>query len=57
VDALDGLAVYEAARAREALASVDAEHSQDLLAEAAAAYEGLGARPDAERLRRAEVSA
>jgi hypothetical protein len=46
VDALDGLAVYEAARAREALASV-----------AAAAYEGLGARPDAERLRRAEVSA
>ncbi|MFI5225117.1 MAG: AAA family ATPase [Candidatus Limnocylindrales bacterium] len=50
--AFDGLSPFEAARTREALATVDPDRRGALLAEAIAAYDRLGARPHAERARR-----
>ncbi len=51
VEAFDGLSLYDAARSREALASVDEASAGDLLASAIATYERLGAVADATRAR------
>ncbi len=50
IEAFDGLAPYEAARAREALAAADDGRAGLLLAEARAIYTRLGATPDVARL-------
>ncbi|TMB49725.1 MAG: zinc-ribbon domain-containing protein [Chloroflexi bacterium] len=42
---------FETARTREALASLNPDHRDELLTEALAAYERLGARPHADRVR------
>jgi class 3 adenylate cyclase len=52
VASFDGLAPFEAARTREALAETDPEERAGLLVEAIAIYDRLGARPHAERARR-----
>jgi len=50
VSGVDAISPFEAARTREALATVDPDRRNELLAEALATYERLGARPHAERV-------
>ena len=51
VEAFDALSPFEAARTREMLADLDPARRSDLLAEALATFERLGAAPHAERVR------
>jgi class 3 adenylate cyclase/tetratricopeptide (TPR) repeat protein len=53
VSGFDAVSPFDAARAREALAAVDAAGRDDLLSDALAGYERLGAKPHAERVRAA----
>jgi class 3 adenylate cyclase/tetratricopeptide (TPR) repeat protein len=51
VAGFDDVSAFDAARAREALAAVDPDWREELLGEALAGYERLGARPHADRVR------
>ena len=53
VAGFDAVSPFEAARSRETLAELDPEQRDDLLAQALATFERLGARPHAERVRSA----
>jgi hypothetical protein len=51
IEGFDGLSVFETARTREVLARLDDDASFELLSQALAAYEALGAEPHAARAR------
>jgi hypothetical protein len=51
IDGFDRISPFEAARTREALATLDPEHRDELLSAALATYERLGAKPHAARVR------
>jgi hypothetical protein len=53
VAGFDAVSAFDASRAREALAAVDPDRRDELLGEALAGYERLGARPHADRVRAA----